>query len=434
MVVLPVDALLLLAPVLWSPEQYRAVVATAAASVLMVTGGGRYRARLHLSVLDELPGLVGRLMVAAAAVAAVIALRHDQEAVATYLVNAVIAVALVLAVRFLTTYVIAWSRRRRITVHRTVFVGGGPLATELAQILDAHPRYGLEPVGFVDDGSDCIASAVFPQVGTLADLDGVVNDTGADVIVVADGDFAERDLFDVVRTPAASRCDLLIVPRMHHFATQTGIGDHIGSIPIMRIRTPNLRGPAWAAKRAFDVVAAGVLLILVSPVIAVCALAVRFEGGPGVIFRQQRVGRDGVLFDCLKLRSMRPADETESATNWSVSTDKRVGPVGRFLRRSSLDELPQLWNIVVGDMTLVGPRPERPHFVDRFSCEYERYAHRHRVQLGLTGLAQVSGLRGDTSIADRARYDNYYIEHWSLWLDVKIVIRTFTEVLFARGR
>ena len=99
-----------------------------------------------------------------------------------------------------------------------------------------------------------------------------------------------------------------------------------------------------------------------------------------------------------------------------------------------MDELPQLWNILRGEMTLVGPRPERPHFVDRFSAEYDRYAHRHRVQAGLTGLAQVSGLRGDTSIADRARFDNYYIEHWSLWLDIKIIVRTFSEVLFARGR
>jgi len=153
-----------------------------------------------------------------------------------------------------------------------------------------------------------------------------------------------------------------------------------------------------------------------------------------VIFRQPRVGRHGVVFDCLKLRSLRPADELESATNWSVASDLRVSRVGRFLRRTSIDELPQLWNIIRGDMTLVGPRPERPHFVDKFSSEYDRYAHRHRVQAGLTGLAQVSGLRGDTSIADRARYDNYYIEHWSLWLDVKILIRTFAEVLFARGR
>jgi exopolysaccharide biosynthesis polyprenyl glycosylphosphotransferase len=256
----------------------------------------------------------------------------------------------------------------------------------------------------------------------------------ADVVLVTDGSFSERRLLDVVRTPQASRCDLLVVPRMHHFATQTGAGDHIGSIPVTRIRTPNLHGLSLGVKRAFDIVAAGAIFVVTMPVIAVCAILVRIESGPGVIFRQARVGRHGVVFDCLKLRSMRPADETESATNWSVAGDCRVGPVGRFLRRTSIDELPQLWNIIRGDMTLVGPRPERPHFVDKFSSEYERYAYRHRVQAGLTGLAQVSGLRGDTSIADRARYDNYYIEHWSLWLDVKIVIRTFAEVLFARGR
>jgi lipopolysaccharide/colanic/teichoic acid biosynthesis glycosyltransferase len=131
---------------------------------------------------------------------------------------------------------------------------------------------------------------------------------------------------------------------------------------------------------------------------------------------------------------MRPIDSAEAATHWSIAVDDRVGRVGRFLRCTSLDELPQLWNILRGDMTLVGPRPERPYFAERFAATYDRYTHRHRVRAGLTGLAQVSGLRGDTSIADRARYDNYYIENWSLWLDVKILIRTLAEVLFLRGR
>lgn len=434
MVVLPVDAVLVLLPALWVPGQFRAFIALSALSVMMLTGGGRYRARLHMSVLDELPTLVTRMLTSGAVVATVIALRHDQEAVSTFLLNAAIAIGLVVVGRIVTTQLIAWSRRRGITVHRTVLVGGGALTAELAQILRRYPRYGLAPVGFVDDGTDSIGEAVLPRIGRLDDLDLAVCVSAADVILVADGDFSERRLLDVVRAPAAQRCDLLVVPRMHHFATQTGIGDHIGSIPVVRIRTPNLRGPAWAVKRVFDVVVAGTLLAIVAPVMAVCAVAVRWEGGPGVIFRQARVGRHGVLFDCLKLRSMRPANEADSGTTWSIATDDRVGPVGRFLRRTSLDELPQLWNIVRGDMTLVGPRPERPHFVDKFSAEFDRYSHRHRVQAGLTGLAQVSGLRGNTSIADRARYDNYYIEHWSLWLDIKIVVRTFSEVLFARGR
>jgi exopolysaccharide biosynthesis polyprenyl glycosylphosphotransferase len=434
MVVLPVDAALLLAPAAWAPQQARAHGVMALLGVALLTGGARYRARLHLSVLDELPTLVGRLLTAAATVATVIALRHEQDDVTRFLVDAAVAIGLVVVGRFVTGQLIAGSRRRRVTQHHTVLLGGGALAAELAQILDAHPAYGLSVVGFVDDGRDCVAEAIVPQLGRLADLDWAIRYGAADVLIIADGDFAERDLLDVVRTPAAQSCDLLMVPRMHHLAIQTGLGDHIGSIPINRIRTPNLRGPARTLKRAFDVAVAGLTLVLVSPVMILCALAVLAEGGPGVIFRQQRVGRDGVVFECLKLRSMWPADGTDSATTWSVGTDRRIGPVGRFLRRTSLDELPQLWNIMRGDMTLVGPRPEQPHFVDRFSVQYDHYARRHRVQAGLTGLAQVSGLRGDTSIADRARFDNYYIEHWSLWLDIKIIIRTFSEVLFARGR
>jgi exopolysaccharide biosynthesis polyprenyl glycosylphosphotransferase len=434
MLVLPVDAIMLMVPVIWTPGQWKAYVSMSLLAVVLLTGGGRYRARLHLSVLDELPLIVGRVLVAAAIVATVIALRHEQESVTTFLSNVATSLGLVVAGRIATLRVISWSRSRRLTAHRVVMIGGGPVAAELAQLVHDDPRYGLFVVGFVDDDPDCVAAAASPFLGTLADLDSAVRKAQADVLLVADGDFSERDLLDVARTPACGPCDMLIVPRMHHFHTQTGLADHIGSIPIMRIRTPSLRGPARAIKRLFDLLLAGLAFLIVLPVMAVCALAVRLEGGPGVLFRQPRVGRDGVIFDCLKFRSMRPVDDDESATQWSVANDTRVGPVGRFLRRTSLDELPQIWNILRGDMSVVGPRPERPHFVDRFSAEFERYAHRHRVQSGLTGFAQVNGLRGDTSIANRARYDNYYIENWTLWLDIKIIIRTFAEVFMARGR
>jgi exopolysaccharide biosynthesis polyprenyl glycosylphosphotransferase len=434
MLVLPVDAMLLMTPIIWEPQQPKATVSMTVLSLMLFTSGGRYRARLHLSVLDELPSILGKLLTAAAIVATVIALRHEQEAVTTFLVNVAAAIGLVVAGRVLTTQVILWARRHRFTRHRTLLIGGGELATELTQILQRYPRYGLSVVGFVDDGSNSLAEAVTPRRGGLADLDTAVRETGTDVILVADGDFSESVLLDVVRTPTCQPCDLLVVPRMHDLHTQAGLADHIGSIPVMRIRTPSLRGPARLLKRGFDIIVAAIGLVVTSPLLLVCAVAVRIEGGPGVLFRQARVGRDGVEFECIKLRTLRPRSAAEAETIWSISGDSRVGPVGRFLRRTSLDELPQLWNILRGHMSLVGPRPERPHFVNQFAAEYRRYAHRHRVQAGLTGLAQVSGLRGDTSIADRARYDNFYIEHWSLWLDTKILIRTFAEVFFARGR
>lgn len=433
MAVLPADALLLLSPLLWTSGQQKAILVMTGLSLLFLTGGGRFRARLHLSVMDELPSLLGKLLTSAAIVATVTALRHEQESVMALMEAFAYSIAFVVGGRVITTQLIGWSRRSRITAHRTVIIGGGALAAELAEILRQHPRYGLSVAGFVDEARDCVAGAVMARLGGPEDLDRIVAEADADTLLIADGVFSERRLVDLVRTPACIPCDLMVVPRMYHFATQAVAGDHIGSIPVMRIRTPNLQGPSWLLKRLFDVVVATTMLTLASPLLAVAAAAVRLEGGPGVLFRQARVGRDGVLFDCLKLRSMRPANEAESATNWNVATDKRVGPVGKLLRRTSIDELPQLWNILRGDMTLVGPRPERPHFVSQFSEQYDRYADRHRVQSGLTGLAQVSGLRGDTSIADRARYDNYYIEHWSLWLDVKILVRTLSEVLLARG-
>ncbi|MGW0161215.1 sugar transferase [Mycobacterium sp. NPDC003323] len=434
MVVPAVDFAMMVAPLAWRPPQPLTVVTMAVLGTLLLTGGGRYVARLHLSVLDELPTLITRLLAAVAAVAAVVLFLHQKTQVQIFLETACQAVGLVIVGRVLTTRLCAIGRRYGIAQHHTVLVGGGPVAAELARTLSQHRDYGLVVDGFVDDDDKCPAENYVPRLGRLSDLDMAVVTVGADTVLVADGGFDETDLIEAVRTKECLNAELLVVPRMHHFHTLTGMADHIGSIPIMRIRNPNLRGPARLIKRLFDIVSSAAALIVLSPILAAAALAVRLEGGPGVIFRQVRVGRDGKQFELLKFRSMRPANEAESQTQWSVATDNRVGPIGRFLRCTSIDELPQLWNILRGDMTVVGPRPERPHFVEQFSTQFDRYAHRHRVQVGLTGFAQVSGLRGDTSIADRARYDNFYIENWSLWLDIKIILRTFREVILYRGR
>ncbi|MEU8963879.1 sugar transferase, partial [Streptomyces sp. NPDC048491] len=165
-------------------------------------------------------------------------------------------------------------------------------------------------------------------------------------------------------------------------------------------------------------------LLLASPVLAVCALVLRRSDGPGVLFRQERIGAGGRAFTLLKFRTLRPDTAHEAATRWNIADDTRMSRAGNFMRRTSLDELPQLWNVIRGDMSLVGPRPERPFFVAQFSQAHPGYAARHRMPVGLTGLAQVQGLRGDTSIEDRARYDNYYIDHWSLWQDLCILLRT----------
>lgn len=189
--------------------------------------------------------------------------------------------------------------------------------------------------------------------------------------------------------------------------------------------------PGRLAKRALDVLGALFGLVLAAPLLLAGALAVRIEGGPGVLFRQTRIGLGGAPFTLYKLRSLRPV-ANEGDVRWNIDGDPRLGPVGRLIRRTSIDELPQLWNVLVGDMSLVGPRPERPHFVDEFSRTVPGYAGRHRVPVGLTGLSVVHGLRGDTSIARRAEVDNRYAETRSFGLDVQIILLTVRYVFTGR--
>ncbi|PIV81386.1 sugar transferase, partial [bacterium CG17_big_fil_post_rev_8_21_14_2_50_64_8] len=182
-------------------------------------------------------------------------------------------------------------------------------------------------------------------------------------------------------------------------------------------------------KRSFDLATAGLGLLLLSPLLLVLSILVKLSSPGPVLYGQFRMGRDGREFRMLKFRSMRADAEKGSGPVWTVEEDPRVTPIGRFLRRSSLDELPQLWNVVCGDMSMVGPRPERRIFVEQFMQELPRYFERHRVRSGLTGWAQVHGLRGNTSIEERTYYDLHYIENWSLGLDIKILLRTLHHVL-----
>jgi exopolysaccharide biosynthesis polyprenyl glycosylphosphotransferase len=432
---LPVDLVAAASPALWSTHYWKGILAMATLTVMLYAVGGHYRGRRHMSFLDELPNLVGRLLAAAALVAVIFAQRHDSVAgVGSFMRTVAVSAGLVLLGRMITRKVVLVARRHRWVCHGALIIGHGAVAAEIARILQRYPQYGLRFAGFVDDVRPETDGGVNSWAGTLDNLEQLITLTETDVVIIADTSATEDRLMEIVRRPMSMTCDLLVVPRMHAFHTHAGTPDHIGAIPIMRIGRPRLSGPKWALKRTSDVLFAMVALAVLSPVLIGCALAVFIEGGPGVFFKQHRIGRDGKAFQVIKFRSMRPRDETDSATTWSVANDPRVGPVGRFLRRTSLDELPQLWNILVGDMTLVGPRPERPHFVEQFSAENPYYAHRHRVPTGLTGLAQVSGLRGDTPISDRARFDNYYIENWSPWLDVKVLLRTVAEVFRGSGR
>jgi hypothetical protein len=285
-----VDFVLIMIPLAWRPNQIHAVLTMALLATMLLTGGGRHRARLHLSVLDELPTLLTRLLTATAAVASIALYLHQRDAVIIFLQTAGQATALVVIGRVVTTRLISFARRRGIVQSRTVLIGGGPLAAELAKILEQHPMYGQKVVGFVDDGEHFPAEEYVPRLGRLDDLDIALATTDACTLLVADGSFDEHSLMDAVRTEECQTADLLVVPRMHYFHTQTGLADHIGSIPIMRIRNPDLQGSARMIERLFDIAAAVAAFIVLMPVMTIAALAARIEGGPGIISGRCELG------------------------------------------------------------------------------------------------------------------------------------------------
>jgi exopolysaccharide biosynthesis polyprenyl glycosylphosphotransferase len=433
MLTLPVDLLAFLAPIVVSQAYWKGMGVAALLSVALFTAGGLYHGRRHLSFLDDLPGLFGRMLVAVAAVGIVVSIRHESvDYLGGFPREAAVSIGAVLFGRMVTTTVVIVARRRRLVEHEAIIVGGGPVAIELARLLRRYPQYGLRVCGFVDVATHGGPDGQ-PLLGDLHDLEQLVRKVECEVVIIADVDCPETELLAAARAPGLA-IDLWVVPRLREFHSHSGRPDHIGAIPVVRVRRPALTGPRWMVKRASDILFAATALIVLSPVLLLCALATLADGGGGVFFYQRRIGRLGKPFNLVKFRTMRPQDPAEADTTWSIADDRRVGPLGRFMRRTSLDELPQLWNILRGDMTVVGPRPEQPHFVDQFSAEHPGYAMRHRVPVGLTGLAQVSGLRGDTPISDRARFDNYYIENWSLWLDLKVLVRTVAEVFRGRGR
>jgi lipopolysaccharide/colanic/teichoic acid biosynthesis glycosyltransferase len=247
--------------------------------------------------------------------------------------------------------------------------------------------------------------------------------------VLALGPAARAEHEGLLRELAGSGCE---VWELDAGCPSYAVGERLAGFPCRRLDLSPARREGLG-KRALDVLVSGTLLLLVSPLLLVCAVVLRISDGPGVVFRQERIGRDGRPFTLLKFRTHRPVDEHESATRWSVANEHEMRRFCRMLRRTSLDELLQLWNVLRGDMSLVGPRPERPYFVAQFSQAYPGYAARHRMRAGLTGLAQVHGLRGDTSIEDRSRFDNAYIDDWSLWQDVCILLRTAVALVRPTG-
>ncbi|MEV6401030.1 exopolysaccharide biosynthesis polyprenyl glycosylphosphotransferase [Streptomyces sp. NPDC051907] len=397
---------------------------------------GLYRASLSPSALAELPALLGLALIQWFAVTEVVAAYDSRSAIGWAALGSAVAVHALLACA--ARGAVFHGRRRRAArrPQSALIVGRGPVAHQLTAALYEHSGYGLRPVGRVDPGHPGAADPEpLPVLVTPEDVSRAVIQNSVRHAVFTGPPEAAPDTAALVELFSQHRCRLWTVDggaaaSDAHRRPQTA--EHLWGFSVQPLNGGLHRPVARAAKRAMDALLAALALVATAPLMAVCALAVRLSDGPGVIFRQERIGLDGRPFTLLKFRTIAPVDEHESATRWSVALDQRMSVTGGLLRRSSLDELPQLWNVLRGDMSLVGPRPERPYFVAKFSRAHPGYQARHRMPVGITGLAQINGLRGDTSIEDRARFDNHYIDSWSPWQDVCILARTAAS-LFRLG-
>ncbi len=310
-------------------------------------------------------------------------------------------------------------------------VGAGDLGREVAERLQSHREDGIVVVGLLDDdpGKQQRQIAGLPVLGTTQDLEAVLVSHQVDQVVLALPLAAHHRTAQLIRRAGQQMVEVKVVPDLLQYAMlRAGIED-LDGLPVINLTHSPLYGWNQLVKRGFDVAGALGLLLLTGWLLPLIAWLIKREDGGPAFYSQVRTGLDGRSFTLYKFRSMREDAEVSGQPGWTRNRDPRVTRVGEWLRRTNLDELPQLLNVLLGDMSLVGPRPERPEFVERFRARYPEYMTRHRVRSGLTGWAQVNGLRGDTSIRQRVAHDLYYIENWSLGLDLKILWLTFRLAL-----
>lgn len=317
----------------------------------------------------------------------------------------------------------------------TLILGCNGLSSLVAGRLAAHPKLGHAIKGVVAlPGDDAASEQPVPVLGTDTDLPSLLSAHEIDEVIVAWPQASHQDLFGLIQAVSLMRpVSVQLAPAMQEFMTAHLEVTSLDGLPMLAIREVSLR--KWqnrAVKRLMDVALSGLGLLAISPLLGAIALAVKLTSPGPIFYAQERLGRDGRTFTIYKFRSMPENAESEGPV-WAQRGDDRATPIGAFLRRYSLDELPQLWNVLIGDMSLVGPRPERPFFVDQFRDRVPKYMDRHLCRSGITGWAQVNGLRGDVSIEERTRYDIYYVENWSVLLDLRILLKTVVEIFRRPG-
>jgi exopolysaccharide biosynthesis polyprenyl glycosylphosphotransferase len=331
---------------------------------------------------------------------------------------------------------IQWSAQARgVGDDRVLIVGTGEVGQMLLQKIVQNRKLGYQVMGFIDSGKHLRRQKLFgvPVLGTLVDIPWIIERYNVDEVIIGLPESSHQDLVGIISLCEREKVGIRVFPDVFQImASEVGIDD-LGGLPLLTIRDVALQGWRLTLKRGMDVIFSAIALVLISPFLLLAALLVKLDSPGPVFYIQERMGLDARPFKMIKFRSMR-IDAEDRGPGWTTPDDPRRTKLGSILRRFNIDELPQLINVLVGDMSLVGPRPERPVYVEQFRQSIPRYMDRHREKAGLTGWAQVNGLRGDTSIIERTKYDLWYIENWSLALDLKILIRTVVQWIFGTNR
>jgi exopolysaccharide biosynthesis polyprenyl glycosylphosphotransferase len=443
-----VDSLLLCAAVVltlrWPGEpvplsQGGALLVLPPMALVMMALCGAYERRLRVRLLDGAGTLVGAVSLSVMAIVVGETYLGPPPIAPGVLVHLwALSIVLVEGARTVVGCWRRWARGRGLVGRPTLIIGAGAVGAKIARRLQEDAQYGLRPIGFLDEDPAPLISLAsdLPVLGAPDELAVVARATRARHVVLAYSATADRSFVPLLRQVKEAGVDVTLVPRMFEIMNDRVTFESVGGIPVLGVRATDPLGWRFLIKHAFDRVVAALLLVVLAPLLLALAMAVRLSSPGPVLFTQYRVGRDGQPFKLLKFRSMRgytaegsPFEPPDGCGPGGVEGVDRRTAVGCFIRRRSLDELPQLFNVLKGEMSLVGPRPERVEFVEAFRRNVERYGDRHRVRAGITGWAQVHGLRGQTSIADRAEWDNFYIENWSLTLDLRILAMTLIAVL-----
>ena len=423
---------------------YAGMLMIQTASILIVFFFYRlYHQRRAVSRVDEFYAIFGAVSIGTMMAVAISALSFknsilDLDFSRGMIIYAwLLTIALVTAGRMVYHWLQSHAHARGWGRDRLLIVGTGDVAQMILQKIQWSPWLAYEVVGVVAKNGngnhppDQVLGV--PVLGLTEDLPRLIDERAINEVIIALPEASHQETLGIIALCDRSNISVKVFPDVFQFiAGQVGIDD-LGGLPLLSVRDVALRGWKLSFKRAMDVVGSAALLVLMSPFLLLVAILIKLDSPGPVFYVQERMGLDARPFPMLKFRSMRKDAESETGPVWARPDDARRTRVGSLIRKWSIDELPQFINVLIGDMSLVGPRPERPAFVQQFRQNIPRYMDRHREKAGLTGWAQINGLRGDTSITERTKYDLWYIENWSLLLDIKIIIRTVLQVFNDRN-